>query len=91
MYPSSTVTARNLNQATAPKLKQGPLHLAGVTRNWDPIHSDHKIGVALHHTFMFQYNAKYIRQFRVACRFTSKQTSMTQKMTQPIPLISPGV
>ncbi|GMF52547.1 unnamed protein product [Phytophthora fragariaefolia] len=35
MYPSSTVTARNLNQATARKSKQGPL-LATSTRNWDP-------------------------------------------------------
>ncbi|GMF45589.1 unnamed protein product [Phytophthora fragariaefolia] len=30
-----TVTARTLNQVTARKLKQG-LHLARVTRNWDP-------------------------------------------------------
>ncbi|GMF17654.1 unnamed protein product [Phytophthora fragariaefolia] len=35
MDPSSTVIARNLNQATARNLKQGPL-LARVTRNWDP-------------------------------------------------------
>ncbi|GMF51341.1 unnamed protein product [Phytophthora fragariaefolia] len=46
MYPSSTVTARNLNQATAPA--PGYIWLDSPVIG-TLIHSDHKIGVALHH------------------------------------------